>query len=147
MVSLAWGDIEQAALAVLRAAMGDQIATLERYQGDWRLDLGRESWRLPAVLLRFDGGRAAQVGIGSYEFVGRLTVLVITRTLAGEPHSRRSDGGAMALAQRVREALWHRDLGLQILPLALVEERPLRQGGERTVYSLSFQTGWIFEAT
>ncbi len=142
----AWGEIEDAVLAVLQAEMGEQANTLDHYQGDWRRDLSRKTWRLPAVLVRLEEGRAGQVGWGAYEVTLDLTVLVITQQLRGEAHNRRGKGGAYDLVQAVKQALWHRDLGLEILPLALAEERPLLNTAEHTVYGLRFRTGWLCEA-
>jgi phage gp37-like protein len=146
MQNYAWGEIEDAVVAALEAELGERVQTVSHHQGDWRDDLDRGKWRLPAVLVRVDGGRAEQVGVGSYDFVLELSVLVITRDLRGEAHGRRGDRGAYGLAQAVREALWHRDLGLEILPLALVEERPRVNNAEYTAYALRFKTGWVYAA-
>lgn len=143
----AWGEIEDAALAALQAGVGEQAKTLSHYQGNWRPDLSRETWRLPAVLVRLESGRAEQVGPQSHDFTLDLTVLVITRQLRGEAHGRRGEGGAYDLAQAVKQSLWHQDLGLEILPLALAEERPFLNAAEHTVHALRFRTGWVCDAS
>jgi len=43
----------------------------------------------------------------------------------------------------VRQALWHQDLGLEILPFSLVLEEPLLTTREFTVYAAHYRTGAV----
>lgn len=134
--------IEEAVVAALSPVLEGQVKTLRAYRGDWREDLKQETWRLPAVLVRLGGTRALPVGWGAYEVSLELTVLVLTRQLRA-PEGRRGAAGTHALSASIREALWHQDLGRELLPLALVEERPLISPSEYEVQSLTFRTGWL----
>jgi len=137
------GDIEDAVLAALEPVLEGRVQTLRHHQGDWREDLRQETWRLPAVLVRLGERRSVPAGTGAYEVSLDLQVLVITRDLRGEAEGRRGTAGTYALSERVREALWHRDLGLEILPLWLLEERTLVSSPEYGVLALTFRTGWL----
>jgi phage gp37-like protein len=142
MAGYSWSEIEDAVVAALRPVLAERVKTLRAYQGDWREDLRQESWRLPAVLVRLGGARAVAVGPCAYEVSLELTVLVLTRDLR-PAEGRRGEEGTYALGALVREALWHQDLGRELVPLALVEERPLSGPPEYEVQSLTFRTGWL----
>jgi hypothetical protein len=49
------------------------------------------------------------------------------------------------LLAAMRQALWHQDLGLEILPLALVREEPLLNNREFTVYAAQYRTGAVVD--
>lgn len=135
-------EIEAAVVTALSPVLGERVKTLRSYQGDWREDLKQETWRLPAVLVRLGGTRAAAVGPGAYEVNLELTVLVLNRDLR-PPEGRLGPDGTYALGALIRQALWHQDLGRDLLPLALVEERTLLGPPEYEVRSLTFRTGWL----
>lgn len=135
-------EIEEAVVAALSPALGERVKTLRPYQGDWREDLKQATWRLPAVLVRLGGTRAAAVGPGAYEVSLELTVLVLNRELR-PPEGRLGPDGTYALGSLIRQALWHQDLGRELLPLALVEERTLMGPPEYEVHALTFRTGWL----
>lgn len=145
MGSFFWTAVEDRVLEALKARLGDRVGTLKTYQGNWRDDLEREGWRLPAVLVTVEEGRAQQVGPASYELTLQVGILVIVRQLRGEASGRRGPGGAYEILADVREALWHRDLGLNLLPLALVEERPVFSSREQVGYMVRFRTGMVQE--
>jgi hypothetical protein len=67
-------------------------------------------------------------------------VLVAVRQLRGEAEARRQEGGAYQLLEGIRRALWHQDLGLDLLPLALVEEEALLNTQEFAVYAALYRT-------
>jgi len=138
-----WVAIEDAALAALEAEIGSQVQTLETYQGDWRADLEQQAWRLPAVLVDLAPGRGEQVGWGSYDLTLEIRALVVVRQLRGEAQGRRGAGGAYELLEGIRRAWWHQDLGLDLLPLALVEEEALLSGPEFTVYGALYRTRMV----
>ncbi|MEJ5330124.1 MAG: phage protein Gp37 [Desulfobaccales bacterium] len=142
MSGYSWSEIEDAVVAALSPVLGERVKTLRPYQGDWREDLKQETWRLPAVLVRLGGTRAAAVGPGAYEVSLELTVLVLNRDLR-PPEGRRGQEGTYALGALIRQALWHQDLGRELLPLALAEERTLLGPPEYEVHSLTFRTGWL----
>jgi len=68
---------------------------------------------------------------------------VAVRQLRGEEAGRRQAGGAYDLLAAVREALWHRDLGLELAPFALVREEPLLNDEELTVYAAHYRTALV----
>ncbi len=143
MSGLAWTTVEDAVVAALKARLGTQVKTVRSYQGNWRTDLRQETWRLPAALVMLTGSEAEQVGLSSYNLTLDLTVLVVVRHLRGEEAGRRETGGAYDLLVGVQEALWHQDLGLNVLPLALVREEPLLTDGEFAVYGAQYRTAMV----
>jgi phage gp37-like protein len=141
MASGSLSILENAVLAALGARIGSHVKTLETYQGDWLADLKLRSWRLPAILLMLKESRAQQVSPHSYDLTLDLTVLVVVRQLRGEAPGRREEKGAYELLAEIRQALWHQDLELDILPLALVREEPRLNTQEFTVYAALYRTG------
>jgi phage gp37-like protein len=140
---ISWAAVEDAVLTALKAEVGTLAGTLESYQGDWRGDLRLKGRRLPAVLVVLRESRAAPVGVSSYEETLTLTVLVAVRQLRGSPAARRQDGGVYQLLTGVRRALWHRDQGLEMLPLGLVREEPWLNDPEFAVYAAHYLTRLI----
>jgi phage gp37-like protein len=140
MAEISFKAVEDATLAALQAQLGSKVQTLESYQGDWQVDLRRETWRLPAVLVRLSRSRGEQVATRSYDLTLELTVLVAVRMLRGEAAARREPGGVYDLLMGVRDALWHQDLGLELLPLALVGEEALLNNRELAVYAARYRT-------
>ncbi len=143
MSGFSWTAVEDAVLAALQAQISDKVKTLKTYQGNWREDLRREGWRLPAVLVALEESRADQVGVSSYDLTLQLSILVIVRQLRGEAMARRGEGGVYEILAGVHQALWHQDLGLNMLPLALVKEEPLLTTREYAVYVAHFRTGLV----
>lgn len=135
--------LKESVLAALAAELGDRAKTLETYQGDWRAGLRREGRRLPAVLLMFRESRAEQVGPSSYDLTQEFTVLVVLRKLRGGASGPGEEQEAWELLAGIRRALWHQDLGLNLLPLALVKEEPLLQTREFAVYGARYRTGEV----
>lgn len=140
MSGVFWKTLEDAVVAALEVGLGPEVKTVRSYQGDWRTDLRQETWRLPAALVMLYGSRSEQVGLSSFDFTQDLQVLLVARHLRGEEAGRREAGGAYDLLAKVREALWHQDLGLDMTPLALVREEPLLSDGEFTVYAAHYRT-------
>lgn len=140
MNNYSWSAVEDAVLAALKETLGSQVKTLETYQGDWLNALQQESWRLPAVLVMLPQTRAEQVAARSYDVTLNLTVLVAVRQLRGEAEARRQEGGVYQILEGVRRALWHQDLGLELLPLALVGEEALLNTQELVVYAARYHT-------
>jgi phage gp37-like protein len=145
MTDFDWTALEDAVLAVLQPQLGASVLTLETYQGDWRTDLQDAGWRLPAVLLRLAGTRSEAVALYSYDLSIDLTLLVVVQQLRGQTVGRRAEGGAYQLLAGLRQALWHQDLGLEILPLALVREEPLLNNREFSVYAAHYRTGAVVD--
>jgi phage gp37-like protein len=143
MAEINLGALEDAVLAALQAEVGPQVKTLATYQGDWLEDLRQEGWRLPAVLVMLSQSRAEQVGARSYDLTLNFTVLVAVRQLRGEAEARRQEGGAYQLLEGIRRALWHQDLGLELLPLALVGEDPWLNTQEFAVYAARYRTAAV----
>lgn len=143
MTDLIWTTLEDAVVAALKAAIGPRVKTLATYQGDWPADLQREAWRLPAVLVQLGQSRAEQVATCSYDLTLEVVVLVVVRQTRGETAGRREEGGAYELMAEIRQALWHQDLGMEILPLALAREEPLFNNREFTVYAARYRTGVV----
>ena len=140
MTDLDWTALEDAVLAALQAQLGTQVNTLESYQGDWRADLQGEGWRLPAVLVMLASTRSEAATLRSYDLTMDFTLLVVVRQLRGEAAGRRQEGGAYQILAGIRQALWHQDLGLEVLPLALVREEPLLNNREFSVYAAQYRT-------
>ena len=140
MNDLDWTALEEAALAALQEQLAYQVNTLESYQGDWRGDLQGEGWRLPAVLVMLASTRSEAATMRSYDLTIDFTLLVVVRQLRGEASGRREEGGAYQILAGIRQALWHQDLGLEVLPLALVREEPLLNNREFTVYAAQYRT-------
>jgi phage gp37-like protein len=140
MSGISWTTVEDAVVAALQEQLGTQARTVRSYQGNWRTDLRQESWRLPAALVMLTGSDAEQVGWSSFDLTLNLQVLVVVRHLRGEEPGRREAGGAYDLLLKVQEALWHQDLGLNLLPWVLVREEPLLTDGEFTVYGAQYRT-------
>lgn len=145
MTDFDWTALEDAALSALQTQLAYQVNTLESYQGDWRADLQDTGWRLPAVLVMLSGTRSEAVALRSYDLTIDLTLLVVVRQLQGQAAGRRQEGGAYQLLAGIRQALWHQDLGLEILPLALVREEPLLNNREFTVYAAQYRTGAVID--
>lgn len=140
MTDLALAAVEDAVLQALQAQLGAQVQTLETYQGDWRGDLQGEGWRLPAVLVMLANTRSEAVTVRSYDLTLDFTLLVVVRQLRGEASGRRQEDGAYQILAGIRQALWHQDLGLEVLPLALVREEALLNNREFTVYAAQYRT-------
>jgi len=145
MNDLDWTALEEAALSALQEQLAYQVNTLESYQGDWRGDLQGEGWRLPAVLVMLASTRSEAATVRSYDLTIDFTLLVVVRQLRGEASGRREEGGAYQILAGIRQALWHQDLGLEILPLALVREEPLLNNREFTVYAAQYRTGAVVD--
>jgi phage gp37-like protein len=137
---LSLATVEDAVSAALRVRLGDAVKTLKTYQGNWREDLQREGWRLPAVLVIFEASRAEQVGLSSYDLSLSLRILVIVRRLRGEAAG---DDGVYEILAGIRQTLWHQDLGLDMLPLALVREEALPALREYAVHAAHYRTGMV----
>ncbi|HEY9072501.1 MAG TPA: phage protein Gp37, partial [Desulfobaccales bacterium] len=129
----------------LQAQLGNQVNTLESYQGDWRADLQAVGWRLPAVLVMLAGTSSQAVALSSYDLTVDFTLLTVVRQLRGQEAGRRQGGGSYQLLAGIRQALWHQDLGLSILPLALVKEEPLLNDREFSVYAAHYRTGAVVD--
>ncbi|MDP3181582.1 MAG: DUF1834 family protein [Desulfobaccales bacterium] len=140
MADYSWAAVEDAVLAALKAEVGSQVKTLETYQGDWLEDLRQEGWRLPAVLVMLRQSRGELVAASSYDLTLDFMVLVAVRQLRGEAEARRQEGGAYQILEGVRRALWHQDLGLELLPFALMGEEALLNTQEFAVYAALYRT-------
>ncbi len=140
MSDLSWTTVEDAVVAALEARLGEQAGTIESYQGNWRTDLPQAAWRMPAVLVMVTGSTCQQVGVSSFDLSLNLQVIVVVRSLRGEEAGRRDTGGVYDLLLGVQDALWQEDLGLGILPFALVREQPLLANREYTVYAAQYCT-------
>ncbi len=143
MTDYDWNTLEDAVLAALNARLGDRVKTLKTYQGDYRSDLKRQGWRLPAVLVMLRQSRAEQVAAGSFDVELDFTILAAARELRGEDAGRRAAGGVYEILAGVRQALWHQDLDLEILPFSLVREEPLLNTREFIVYAAHYRTGAV----
>ncbi|OGP72150.1 MAG: hypothetical protein A2Y80_06935 [Deltaproteobacteria bacterium RBG_13_58_19] len=143
MATFSWTAVEDAVLAALEARVGPLIQTLKTYQGDWLEDLQRQGWRLPAVLLLLERSRAEQMTARSFDVILDFRLLVVVRQLRGEEAGRREEGGVYQILAEIREALWNQDLGLDILPLGLIQEEPLLNTQEFTVYAADYRTGAV----
>uniref|UniRef100_A0A7C3WK20 DUF1834 family protein n=1 Tax=Desulfobacca acetoxidans TaxID=60893 RepID=A0A7C3WK20_9BACT len=135
--------LEDAVLAALKARIGEAVKTLRTYQGNWREDLRREGWRLPAVLVSLRESRAQRVGLSSYDLFLELCILVIVPSFRGEAAGWREKGGIYDLLADIRQALWHQDLGLNMLPLDLVKEEPLLSSRQYVVVAVYFRTSLV----
>ena len=145
MTDFDWTALEEAALSALQVQLAYQVNTLKSYQGDWRADLQDRGWRFPAVLVMLAGTRSEAAAWRSYDLTVDLTLLVVVRQLQGEAAGRREGSGAYQLLAGIRQALWHQDLGLEILPLALVREEPLLNNREFTAYAAHYRTGAVVD--
>lgn len=145
MTDFDWTALEDAVLAALQAGLGTSAGTLETYQGDWRTDLQNEGWRLPAVLVRLAGTKSEAAALRSVDLTLDLNLLVVVRQLRGQAAGRRREGGVYQLLAGIRQALWYQDLGLEILPLALVREEPLFNNREFSVYEAQYRTGAVVD--
>jgi phage gp37-like protein len=145
MTEVDWTALEDAVLAALQTQLGNQVNTLESYQGDWRADLQTVGWRLPAVLVMLAGTSSQAVALSSYDLTVDFTLLTMVRQLRGQEAGRREGGGTYQLLAGIRQALWHQDLGLSILPLALVKEEPLLNDREFSVYAAHYRTGAVVD--
>jgi phage gp37-like protein len=143
MSGVSWTLVEDAVLAALQDRLGQQVKTIRSYQGNWRTDLRQETWRLPAALVMLTGSRTEQVGVTSFDLTLDFQVLVVVRQLRGEEVGRREAGGVYDLLLGVQDALWQQDLGLDLLPFALVREEPLLTDGEFTVYAAQYRTAAV----
>ncbi len=140
MSDLSWTTVEDAVVAALQARLGEQAGTIQSYQGNWKTDLPQTAWRMPAMLVMLTGSTCQQVGVSSFDLTLNLQVLVVVRSLRGEEAGRRDPGGVYDLLLGVQDALWQQDLGLGVLPFALVREEPLLADREYTVYRAHYRT-------
>jgi len=135
--------VEDAVVAALKEELDGRVETLASYQGDWLVDLQRENWRFPAVLVQLAQSRGEQVTLGSYDLNLEFTVLVMVRHLRGEAAARREAEGVYQILAGVRKALWHQDLGLELQPLNLIREEPLLSNQEFSVYAAHYGTALV----
>jgi len=142
MAGLTIKEVEDGVLAALTAQLGDEAKSVRSFQGNWQEELRQGGMRLPAVLVMLKGSKAEQVGVASYDLTIEFQVLAMGRAFRGEA-SRRDEGGIYALMAGIREALWHQDLGLMILPLALVKEEPLLNNQEFCVQAAQYRTALV----
>ena len=142
MADCSWIRLEDAVLTALEAQLGAQVKTLQSYQGDWQSGLQRESWRLPAVLVGLRQARGERVSTRSYDLTLDFTLLAIVRNLRRDTAVKPQNGSQQILAG-IRQALWHQDLGLEILPFSLVLEEPLLTTREFTVYAAHYRTAAV----
>ena len=91
------------------------------------------------------GTSSQAVALSSYDLTVDFTLLTVVRQLRGQEAGRREGGGTYQLLAGIREALWHQDLGLEILPLALVKEEPLLNDREFSVYAAHYRTGAVVD--
>ncbi len=145
MSNYTWGEVEDAVLAALAVQIGHEVGTLRTYQGNWQEDLRRQAWRLPAVLVIVRGGTATQVTKSSYDLKVEILILVADRQWRGEEAARREEGGVYHLLAEIRAALWHKDLGLEILPLQLRREEPLLASKELVVMGAQYHTAMVLD--
>jgi phage gp37-like protein len=138
MGNYTWTILEDAVLEALEARLSSQVKTVKSFQGEWLTDLEREGWRLPAVLVRLRQSRGEQVSVRSYDLTLDLTLLAIVRQIQGA--LRRREGGIHQILEGIRQALWHQDLGLDVVPFNLVREEPLSNSGEYSVYEAVYRT-------
>ena len=143
MSGISWSTVEDAVVGALQDRLGEQDKTIQSYQGNWRTDIREKPWRMPAVLVMLTSSRSEQVGVSSFDLTLDLQVLVVVRQLRGEEAGRREAGGAYDLLLGVQDALWQQDLGLEIVPFALVREEPLLADGEFTVYAAQYRTAAV----
>jgi phage gp37-like protein len=143
MSGVSWTVVEDAVVAALQDRLGEQVKTIRSYQGNWRTDIRQETWRLPAALVMLTGSSSSQVGVASFDVTLDFQILVVVRSLRGEETGRRGAGGAYDLLLGVQDALWQQDLGLDLLPFALVREEPLLTDGEFTVYAAHYRTAAV----
>jgi hypothetical protein len=87
--------------------------------------------------------RGEQVTAHSYDLTQDLTVLAVVRQLRGEEAARRQEGGVYQILAAIRQALWHQDLGQDILPLALVKEEAVLSTPELTGYAVHYRTAAV----
>jgi phage gp37-like protein len=135
--------VEDSVVAALKAELDGRVETLASYQGDWLVDLQRENWRFPAVLVQLGQSRGEQVTLRSYDLSLEFTILVMVRHLRGEAAARREAEGVYQILAGVRKALWHQDLGLELQPLNLIREEPLLSNQEFSVYAAHYGTALV----
>jgi phage gp37-like protein len=138
-----WTTVEDAVVAALKEELDGRVETLASYQGDWLVDLQRENWRFPAVLVQLAQSRGEQVTLGSYDLSLEFSILVMVRHLRGEAAARREAEGVYQILAGVRKALWHQDLGLELQPLNLIREEPLLSNQEFSVYAAHYGTALV----
>jgi phage gp37-like protein len=136
-------EVEDAVLAALRQALGEDVKSIRSFQGDWREELRQGGMRLPALLVMLKGSRAEQVGAASCDLIREFQVLAVVRGLRGEAASRREAGGIYDLLDGIRGALWQQDWGLLMLPLMLVREEPLLASPEYCVHAAYYRTAVV----
>ena len=119
MADFTWNAVEEAVLEALKAELGSLVPTVASHQGNWLEDLQSQAWRLPAVLVRWRQTRGEQVTMSSADLTLDLSILIALRPLRGEAEARKQEGGIYQILEAVRRALWHQDLGLEIIPFSL----------------------------
>ena len=143
MADLSWSAVEEAILAALQTELGPLAPTIASHQGNWLKDLQSRAWRLPAVLLRWRQSRSEQVALGSADLTLNFTILVAVQPLRGEVEGRFQEDGVYQILEGVRQALWHQDLGLEIIPLTLEKEEPWLNTKELAVYGAEYRTSLV----
>lgn len=143
MADLTRKAVEEAILAALKAEFGETVPTVASYQGNWQDDLQGQAWRLPAVLVMPGQGRGEQVCLRSADLILDFTVLVAVRPFRGEAAARLEEGGLYQTLEGVRRALWHQDLGLEIVPFSLEREEAWLITRELAVYGAQYRTGYV----
>ena len=87
--------------------------------------------------------RGEQVTLGSYDLSLEFAILVVVKHLRGEAAGRREADGVYPILAGVRQALWHRDLGLEMQPLNLIKEEPMLSTQEFSVYAAHYGTALV----
>ena len=143
MADLTRRVVEEAILAALIAELGEKAPTVASYQGNWLADLQGQAWRLPAVLVMPGANREEQVSMGSSDLILDFTVLVAVRPFRGEAPARLEEEGVYQTLEGVRRALWHQDLGLEIVPFSLEKEEAWLTTRNLAIYGAQYRTSYV----
>lgn len=132
--------VEEAVLTALEQELDGQVKTVVSYRGDWKADLTQEYWRFPAVLVQLVQSQGEQVALGSYDLNLEFEICVVVR--GGSPKQRAANAIYQILAG-IRQALWNKDLGMDVQPFKLIKEEPLMNNQEFSVYAAYYGTSMV----
>ena len=121
------------------------VRTIKSYQGELDDEAGNAAVLriMPAILCVYSGSDYAEHGARKWE-KPLFTLFVCDKSLRVEDEARRGGAGnpgAYALLGGVRDLLYGARLGLDILPLILMAERPVWFGKGVAIYSAEYGTG------
>ena len=146
------GIIERVKSASESNALGYRLAHVDSYGGEFDDESFFTQYRrFPAVWVTIGGEKVRRLSARKFLCAPTIAVMVGTRNVRGERHTRRGsvgEPGSYQLLEDIRQLLTDQTFGLDIKPLAPGAVRTLfnvKQGNEgRSVFAHEFATEYVY---